>query len=126
MEGAGESTELCRPNKRNIFLYLFTFSLNAFEWPLALGSTNFRFFRRKQKIPIFISEDINKKFRFSGDGDGGEGEGDGDGDGTGAGIVDGGSDQCDHIERFLKVLGYNFSSKSSPNVLWLFGLFWKT
>ena len=33
--------------------------------------------------------------------------------------------QCDQIGRFFKVLGDKFSLKSSPNVLWMFGLLWK-
>ena len=32
--------------------------------------------------------------------------------------------QCDQIGRFLKVLGDDFSYKSSPNVCWLFEFFW--
>ena len=32
-------------------------------------------------------------------------------------------DQCDHIRRFLKVLGDKLSFKSSPNVWWLSGYF---
>ena len=33
--------------------------------------------------------------------------------------------QCDQIGRFLKVLGNNFTCKSSPKRLLTFGLFWK-
>ena len=33
--------------------------------------------------------------------------------------------QCGQIGQFLKVLGYKFYSKSSLNVLWLFGSFEK-
>ena len=34
-------------------------------------------------------------------------------------------DQCDQIGRFFKVFGNTFSYKSSPNIWWLLGLFWK-
>ena len=33
--------------------------------------------------------------------------------------------QCDQIGRILKVLGSKFSFNTSPNIWWLFGLFWK-
>ena len=36
-----------------------------------------------------------------------------------------GREQCDQIWRFLKVFGDRFSYKSSSNVCWIFGLFWK-
>ena len=34
--------------------------------------------------------------------------------------------QCDQIGQFKKVLCIKFSYKSSPNIYWLLGLFWKT
>ena len=34
-------------------------------------------------------------------------------------------DQCDQIGHILKVLGHKFDYKSTPNVFWHFGLFWK-
>ena len=37
-----------------------------------------------------------------------------------------GRQQCDQDGRFLKVLVYKSCYKSSPNVWWLFGLFWQT
>ena len=35
------------------------------------------------------------------------------------------SAQCDQIGWFFKVLGDKLSFKSSPNIWWLFGVFWK-